>query len=299
MNNTICLRCGEEQEVPVHYLGREVKCTSCQGTFKALTYEQACAEWGGKQDAVVRKLEAKLPLIEIYLSSDQESQGPFLYSAIKTMWTEGKIPENSKWWIDGMKEWSPIQALPFIRLSTPTVPIPGPNLVSSSSLFTILVAGEISGPYTIGQVRSLWSQGKITVTGQFKTQGDSNWTSFQEIVPLIEESNNGIKGGIGTQQNAIPVAQLRAISLQSRMKSPALAVVWGLLFPIFGAAYGSAFAMFFGLFLLIAGIAIGVRSDTGILVLAVVAQLISLYCSVVGVDSYNQGLLLEEEKRGD
>lgn len=296
MNNTKCLCCGEEKEVPAHYLGKEVKCDSCQGTFEALPHDEACVKWRTENEAA---LEAKLPFSAIHLRSNGEVKGPFLYPAVKTMWAEGKIPQDSEWWITDMKNWSAIQELPFVRLSTLSVPLPPSQPPSSASLFTILVAGETSGPYTIGQVRSLWSQGKLKVTDQFKTQNDSTWTSLQGIAPLIEESNNGVKNENAPQQNAIPAAQLRAISLQSRMKSPAMAVVWGLLFPIFGAAYGSAFAMFFGLFLLIGGIAVGVRSDNEILGLAVVAQIISLLCSVVGVGEYNKGLLLEEEKRRD
>ena len=39
MKNTICSECGTYQQVPPHYIGREVKCIQCKVSFTAITAE--------------------------------------------------------------------------------------------------------------------------------------------------------------------------------------------------------------------------------------------------------------------
>jgi hypothetical protein len=260
-------------------------------------------EWRTKQEAA---LEAKLPLSAIHLCSNEVVKGPFQYSVIKTMWAEGKIPEDSEWWITGMKNWSPMQALPFIRASSPSVLYPLATPPSPDSLFRILVAGEASGPYTIGQVRSLWSQGKLTVTGQFKTQEESDWRRLEEIVPLIEKRANEDRKESSQQQDNISLAQLRALDVQRRMKSPVVAVIWAIFIPLLGASYGSLTAsvtctvLFIcsAVFLTYVNAEFNQSAPLGTIFLVLAFfQAVSWVASMIGVDSYNKNLLDEERKR--
>lgn len=45
MNNTLCLRCGAQMEIPPHYFNHEVRCVSCHQSFMAYPLAEASAKW--------------------------------------------------------------------------------------------------------------------------------------------------------------------------------------------------------------------------------------------------------------
>lgn len=297
-----------------HRLGEEVKCDSFGDVFEAAPLEDTST----KRDGDISKLEDSLAHGSIFLFGGGETEGPYHYSELKNLWDCGEISEDSAWWMEGMADWRPIQeifapsiiksmSIPFPEHRTSTTPttIP-PDLPTARSLFTILVNEEQSGPFTFGQVKSLWNLGKITVKSQFRTESDLEWRCFQAIVPLIEEPVSAPQRDSIHFESAIPPAQLRVLEIQSKMKSPGIALLWGLILPILGAAYGSlggAFACFLltlSTILCLSEVAGKYRqspSDASIFLTILIFQLLSIFLSLAGVAGHNQSLITNEKGR--
>lgn len=77
------------------------------------------------------------------------------------------------------------------------------------AFFRVRINGKESGPYSMGELQSLWSNGQITRETQFAGRGSDNWqpieTIFQQIMeykpPLAAESNasqSSAQPGLGT-----------------------------------------------------------------------------------------------------
>jgi len=52
--------------------------------------------------------------------------------------------------------------------------------------YYLLLDETTKGPYTIGQLRSMWNTGMITVNTPYCQQGDAAWKSLAEIQPQLE-----------------------------------------------------------------------------------------------------------------
>lgn len=53
-------------------------------------------------------------------------------------------------------------------------------------LFHILTEGVQSGPFTLGQLRSMWSEGQITATALYWTEIQSDWQPILQLASLLE-----------------------------------------------------------------------------------------------------------------
>ena len=52
--------------------------------------------------------------------------------------------------------------------------------------FYILQDNEPKGPFTIGQMRSMWNSGVLNLETKFCQEGDSEWTGISVLMPLLE-----------------------------------------------------------------------------------------------------------------
>lgn len=53
--------------------------------------------------------------------------------------------------------------------------------------YWITISDEQRGPYTIGQLRSMWHSGTITAETLYWQQGFENWYQLRHIINLLEE----------------------------------------------------------------------------------------------------------------
>jgi TM2 domain-containing membrane protein YozV len=56
--------------------------------------------------------------------------------------------------------------------------------------YYILEQEEAKGPFTIGQLRSMWSTGTITINTMHCQQGDEQWRPLTSILHLLETTPN-------------------------------------------------------------------------------------------------------------
>ena len=52
--------------------------------------------------------------------------------------------------------------------------------------------GKTRGPFTIGQLRSMWNAGTINLETLFSTAGGSSWSPLKEIVNILEDSSQAV-----------------------------------------------------------------------------------------------------------
>ena len=56
--------------------------------------------------------------------------------------------------------------------------------------YWITINDEQRGPYTIGQLRSMWNSGTITAETLYWQQGFENWYPLSYIIKLLEEQQS-------------------------------------------------------------------------------------------------------------
>lgn len=59
--------------------------------------------------------------------------------------------------------------------------------------YYILQNDETKGPFTIGQLRSMWSSGAITLNTLYCEAGYERWLPMSELLPLLEPSSSPLR----------------------------------------------------------------------------------------------------------
>ena len=75
--------------------------------------------------------------------------------------------------------------------------------------FYIIENSEIKGPFTIGQMRSMWNAGTVNLETKFCKEGYDEWAAMKLLLPLLEPPP------VATPPTAPPVARLTREYIQS------------------------------------------------------------------------------------
>jgi uncharacterized protein DUF4339 len=67
--------------------------------------------------------------------------------------------------------------------TSPAPPVPPPPRVK---LYEVLQQTETKGPYTIGQLRALWSSGMLTANTLYRLEGSEEWLPITPMIPELE-----------------------------------------------------------------------------------------------------------------
>lgn len=80
--------------------------------------------------------------------------------------------------------------------------------------FYIIENNESRGPFTIGQLRSMWNAGAINLETKFCREGDAEWKSVKEILLLLEPPKV-------VEPKEPPVARIVPIMMPPQTEEPA------------------------------------------------------------------------------
>jgi hypothetical protein len=80
--------------------------------------------------------------------------------------------------------------------------------------YFILRTGAKSGPYTLGQLVSMWKSGNITADTMFWSEASRDWVSIKELI----ENSNDSHLNLGSKENPIPIISLLTM-MESTMNS--------------------------------------------------------------------------------
>ena len=178
-------------------------------------------------------------------------------------------------------------------------------------LYTLWINEEPAGPYTFGQLRSMWAAGQINATTYFREEGEEEWRQLLEICDTLESPPAKPPQLPRSQEDShtlmqqMQANQTHTIELQSQMKSTGVAALLSLFIPFFGALYSSALAFFIPLLLWVA-IFFVLAAQTNATVAqipqvvigaAFIPYVISIFMAIGGVSSYNADLIAAA-KRG-
>jgi hypothetical protein len=122
--------------------------------------------------------------MKYFLWVDSKQAGPYEEQQIRDMIKSGRITALTLGHIaDGGGEWNQIGS--FFNVVEPSQSIkavqPPPVLKTPSSqeeLYYYKIGDTEKGPYTIGQLRSLWSSGMITSDMPYRVEGNQSWNRF-------------------------------------------------------------------------------------------------------------------------
>ena len=74
----------------------------------------------------------------------------------------------------------PATAIPSSGATTPAIPPSLPTGAPADGMFFLAIRGQRQGPYTVGQLRTMWGSGQVPADAQYWQQGMTTW------YPLIE-----------------------------------------------------------------------------------------------------------------
>jgi hypothetical protein len=74
----------------------------------------------------------------------------------------------------------PLPSVPHPDATTPAVPPSLPTSAPGNEVFFVAIRGQRQGPYTLGQLRTMWSSGQAPADTQYWQNGMTTW------YPLIE-----------------------------------------------------------------------------------------------------------------
>jgi hypothetical protein len=74
----------------------------------------------------------------------------------------------------------PSLSVPHLGAATPAMPPSLPTSASGNGMFFVAIRGQKQGPYSIGQLRTMWSSGNVPADAQYWQHGMATW------YPLIE-----------------------------------------------------------------------------------------------------------------
>ena len=122
--------------------------------------------------------------------------------------------------------------------------------IKAKHLFYLFLNNEQTGPYTIAQIKSMWSAGTITVQTLYWVEGNPEWAPLGDIAYILESPlpEPQVNQNISQQviQNELSESptnqQLNPLGIQLRTKSKRIAVLLSLLFPFIGCLYAAPVA---------------------------------------------------------
>jgi len=189
----------------------------------------------------------------------------------------------------------------------PELPTPEePKLrLQAAPLYYLLLNNEQEGPYTLGQIKSMWNAGGITVKTLYCVEGKSEWKPLLDMTSILDSSGMDVKSNrnaftqTSQNQSGNPSInqQLTLLGIQSKMKSKTVAVLLSIFFPFIGCLYSAPRAAIIcgGMTVLFIGtsVELGGGSDPFWFILSFILYICSIFFSIKGVGRFNQCLIAQ------
>lgn len=121
-----------------------------------------------------------------FLFKNDYYSGPFEKERLREMLIENVVSKNDIICEEGREEWNPIsqviQTSP-LNAEAAVVVEAQPQL---ADIFYILIDQETKGPYTLNQIKTMWSNGGVTVQTMFLQENTTEWTPLRNILHKLE-----------------------------------------------------------------------------------------------------------------
>ena len=144
--------------------------------------------------------------MKIYIGRNGQQQGPYSLEELNALAQSEPITESDMCWYEGCVEWIPLSQLPgfiptqprstgaapppFQQSQPPTAALPtatsGMEANANDTLYYLVLNNEQAGPYTPGQLRSMWQNGKVNAQTQYCIVGATNWQPLINIRAILE-----------------------------------------------------------------------------------------------------------------
>ena len=163
--------------------------------------------------------------MKIYIGKNGEQQGPYSIEEINALAQSATITENDTCWYKGCAEWIPLSNLPGFTSAA----IHSPVAVTQSAddaLYYLVLNNEQAGPYTVGQLRAMWQNGKTNARTQYCAAGGTSWQpliTFRAVVesPAEKTAPASNPRGSGISAPALqPLPQGKQLNFANAEKPP-------------------------------------------------------------------------------
>ena len=138
--------------------------------------------------------------MKIYIGRNGQQQGPYSIEELNKLAQSEPITGNDMCWYQECADWIPLSQLPgFIPTPPPTpatvspafqqkqpsaasLPTPesGMGTNDNETLYYLVLDSEQAGPFTSGQLRAMWQNGKVNAQTKYCAAGGTSWR------PLID-----------------------------------------------------------------------------------------------------------------
>jgi hypothetical protein len=144
--------------------------------------------------------------MKIYIGKNGEQQGPYSIEEVNALAQSATITGDYVCWYEGCAEWIPLSQLPgfiptqprstgaapppFQQSQPPTADLPtatsGMGASADDTLYYLVLNNEQAGPYTPGQLRAMWQNGKVNAQTQYCVVGATNWQPLLNLRTMLE-----------------------------------------------------------------------------------------------------------------
>lgn len=114
-----------------------------------------------------------------FLWNDEEKQGPYDEEEIRGLLERRAVPPTVLAAAEeGAGDWAPTHLPTLIGPAKPVLAVTKP--------YFLLENGNSRGPFTLGQLRSMWGTGTITINTMHCQEGDGHWRPLSSSLHLLE-----------------------------------------------------------------------------------------------------------------
>ena len=129
---------------------------------------------------------AKTSNVKYFLYKNDYHSGPFVLERIREMLIENVVSENDIICEEGKEAWIPISHVIKSFISNTEIAVTVEAQPQLADIFYILVDQATKGPYTLNQIKTMWSAGSVTVQTMFLQENTSEWMPLRSILHKLE-----------------------------------------------------------------------------------------------------------------
>jgi len=129
---------------------------------------------------------AKTNTVKYFLYKNDYHSGPFALERIREMLIENVVNENDIICEEGKEEWISISQVIKSSVSNTEIAVTVEAQPQLADIFYILVDQATKGPYTLNQIKTMWSAGSVTVQTMFLQENTSEWMPLRSILHKLE-----------------------------------------------------------------------------------------------------------------
>ena len=144
--------------------------------------------------------------MKIYIGRNGQQQGPYSIEELNKLAQSEPITGNDMCWYQECADWIPLSQLPgFIPTPPPTpatvspafqqkqpsaasLPTPesGMGTNDNETLYYLVLDSEQAGPFTSGQLRAMWQNGKVNAQTKYCAAGGTSWRPLIDLRTMLE-----------------------------------------------------------------------------------------------------------------